>query len=50
MPACVISEVDVHDAAGFENCRTIAARTIAQYGVSAAARSPSAGRSSENLQ
>jgi len=32
MSAYVISEVDVHDAAGFEAYRTIAAKTIAQYG------------------
>jgi uncharacterized protein (DUF1330 family) len=32
MSAYVISEVEVHDAAGFETYRTIAARTIAQYG------------------
>ena len=32
MPAYVISEVDVKDAAGFEAYRTIAAKTIAQYG------------------
>ena len=32
MSAYVISEVDVHDAAGFEAYRTIAARTIAHYG------------------
>ncbi len=32
MPAYVISEVDVRDAAGFEAYRTIAAKTIAQYG------------------
>jgi uncharacterized protein (DUF1330 family) len=32
MPAYLISEVDVHDAAGFERYRTIAAKTIAQYG------------------
>ena len=32
MSAYVISEVDVKDAAGFERYRTIAARTIAQYG------------------
>ncbi len=32
MPAYLISEVDVHDAAGFEAYRTIAARAIAQYG------------------
>ena len=32
MPAYVISEVDVHDAAGFEAYRTIAARIIEQYG------------------
>jgi uncharacterized protein (DUF1330 family) len=28
----VISEVDVHDAQGFENYRNIADKTIAQYG------------------
>jgi uncharacterized protein (DUF1330 family) len=32
MAAYVISEVDVKDAAGFEAYRTIAAKTIAQYG------------------
>ena len=32
MPAYVISEVDVKDADGFETYRTIAAKTIAQYG------------------
>jgi uncharacterized protein (DUF1330 family) len=32
MSAYVISEVDVKDAAGFEAYRTLAARTIAQYG------------------
>jgi uncharacterized protein (DUF1330 family) len=32
MPAYVISEVEVRDAAGFEAYRTIAAKTIAQYG------------------
>ena len=32
MSAYVISEVDVRDAAGFEAYRTLAARTIAQYG------------------
>jgi uncharacterized protein (DUF1330 family) len=32
MAAYVISEVDVHDAAGFEAYRTIAAKTIAHYG------------------
>jgi uncharacterized protein (DUF1330 family) len=32
MSAYVISEVDVKDAAGFEAYRTIAAKTIAQYG------------------
>ena len=32
MPAYVISEVDVKDAAGFEAYRTIAAKAIAQYG------------------
>ena len=32
MSAYVISEVDVRDAAGFEAYRTIAAKTIAQYG------------------
>jgi uncharacterized protein (DUF1330 family) len=32
MSAYVISEVDVHDAAGFEAYRAIAAKTIAQYG------------------
>lgn len=32
MSAYVISEVDVHDPAGFESYRTIAAKTIAQYG------------------
>src|ERR1700733_5536160 len=32
MPAYLISEVDVHDAAGFEAYRTIAAKAIAQYG------------------
>jgi uncharacterized protein (DUF1330 family) len=32
MSAYVISEVDVHDAAGFEAYRTIAAKTIAHYG------------------
>jgi len=32
MSAYVISEVEVHDAAGFEAYRTIAAKTIAQYG------------------
>jgi uncharacterized protein (DUF1330 family) len=32
MSAYLISEVDVHDAAGFESYRTIAAGTIAQYG------------------
>ena len=31
MPAYLISEVDVHDAAGFEAYRTIAAKAIAQY-------------------
>jgi uncharacterized protein (DUF1330 family) len=30
--AYVISEVDVHDSAGFERYRTIAAKSIAQYG------------------
>jgi uncharacterized protein (DUF1330 family) len=32
MPAYVISEVDVRDAAGFETYRTIAAKAIAQFG------------------
>ena len=32
MPAYVISEVEMRDAAGFEAYRTIAAKTIAQYG------------------
>ena len=32
MSAYLISEVDVHDAAGFESYRTIAAKAIAQYG------------------
>ena len=32
MSAYVISEVEVHDAAGFEAYRTIAAKAIAQYG------------------
>jgi uncharacterized protein (DUF1330 family) len=32
MSAYVISEVDVKDAAGFEAYRTMAAKTIAQYG------------------
>ena len=32
MPAYVISEVDVKDAAGFEVYRTIAANAIAHYG------------------
>jgi uncharacterized protein (DUF1330 family) len=32
MSAYVISEVDVHDAEGFEVYRTIAAKTIAHYG------------------
>ncbi|MFB9263359.1 DUF1330 domain-containing protein [Bradyrhizobium erythrophlei] len=32
MPAYVISEVDVRDAAGFEAYRTLAAKTITQYG------------------
>jgi uncharacterized protein (DUF1330 family) len=32
MSAYVISEVDVKDAAGFEAYRTIAAKTVAQYG------------------
>jgi uncharacterized protein (DUF1330 family) len=32
MSAYVISEVDVRDAAGFETYRTIAAKSIAQYG------------------
>jgi uncharacterized protein (DUF1330 family) len=32
MSAYVISEVDVRDAAGFEAYRTIAAKTIAQFG------------------
>ena len=32
MSAYVISEVDVHDAVRFEAYRTIAAKTIAQYG------------------
>jgi len=32
MAAYVISEVDVKDAAGFEAYRTVAAKTIAQYG------------------
>jgi len=32
MSAYVISEVDVRDAAGFEDYRTIAAKAIAQYG------------------
>ena len=32
MPAYVISEVDIKDAAGFEAYRTIAAKAIAQYG------------------
>jgi uncharacterized protein (DUF1330 family) len=32
MPAYVISEVDVKDAAGFEVYRTIAAKAIAHYG------------------
>ena len=31
MPAYVISEVEMRDAAGFEMYRTIAAQTIAQY-------------------
>ncbi|MCK1511338.1 DUF1330 domain-containing protein [Bradyrhizobium sp. 190] len=32
MPAYVISEVEMRDAAGFEVYRAIAAKTIAQYG------------------
>jgi uncharacterized protein (DUF1330 family) len=32
MPAYVISEVEVRDAAGFEAYRTLAAKTIAHYG------------------
>jgi uncharacterized protein (DUF1330 family) len=32
MPAYVISEVEMRDAAGFEAYRTIAAKTITQYG------------------
>jgi uncharacterized protein (DUF1330 family) len=32
MPAYVISEVEMRDAAGFEAYRTIAAKTIAHYG------------------
>jgi uncharacterized protein (DUF1330 family) len=32
MSAYVISEVEMRDAAGFETYRTIAAKTIAQYG------------------
>jgi uncharacterized protein (DUF1330 family) len=32
MPAYVISEVEVRDAAGFEAYRTIAAKAIAQHG------------------
>jgi uncharacterized protein (DUF1330 family) len=32
MPAYVISEVEVRDAAAFEAYRTVAAQTIAQYG------------------
>ena len=32
MPAYVISEVEMRDAAGFEAYRTIAAKTIARYG------------------
>ena len=32
MPAYVISEVEMREAAGFEAYRTIAAKTIAQYG------------------
>jgi uncharacterized protein (DUF1330 family) len=32
MPAYVISEVEARDAAGFEAYRSIAAKTIAQYG------------------
>ena len=32
MPAYVISEVDVRDAAGFEAYRTIAAKAIARHG------------------
>jgi uncharacterized protein (DUF1330 family) len=32
MSAYIISEVDVKDAAGFEAYRTMAAKTIAQYG------------------
>jgi uncharacterized protein (DUF1330 family) len=32
MSAYVISEVDVRDAAGFEAYRTLASKTIAQYG------------------
>jgi uncharacterized protein (DUF1330 family) len=32
MSAYVISEVDVKDAAGFEAYRTMAAKTVAQYG------------------
>jgi uncharacterized protein (DUF1330 family) len=32
MAAYLISEVEVHDPAGFESYRTIAARAIAQYG------------------
>jgi uncharacterized protein (DUF1330 family) len=32
MPAYVISEVEMRDAADFEAYRTIAAKTIAQYG------------------
>jgi uncharacterized protein (DUF1330 family) len=32
MSAYVISEVEVRDAAGIETCRTIAARSIADFG------------------
>jgi uncharacterized protein (DUF1330 family) len=32
MSAYVISEVEMRDAAGFDTYRTIAAKTIAQYG------------------
>jgi len=32
MPAYVISEVEVRDAAGFEACCTIAAKAIAHFG------------------
>jgi len=32
MPAYVISEVEMRDAASFEAYRTVAAKTIAQYG------------------